>query len=386
MIGVIADDLTGASDAAVQFARRGLRSLVVLDRVDPRQIADAQGVAVDTDSRGVSAEVAYARVRQACDQLRPLEPDQLYKKVDSTLRGNLAAEIDAMMDAFGVCMAVVAPAYPAQGRTTRSGVHHVHGVQVHQAEPGRDPKAPVRDADLVRVLRAGSRRDVGHVGLETVRSGAASIRTESEQLAATGVSIVVCDAETDADLRAIADSVTREPDVLWVGSAGLAEQLVGSLGYSDGARCKVVVKADGPVLVVVGSLSEVTRRQVSVLAQRAAVYGVDQRFGFDQSLATGHDTVLVGPPATLARVTADCMQSHHIGGLILTGGETARAVCKELGVNRIQLLDEVERGVPLGLLIGGDDARLPVVTKAGAFGSDKTLLNALEQLKGGNIT
>lgn len=347
LVAVIADDLTGASDAGVQFARRGLRSHVVFDLQGQRLGDQAEVVAVDTDTRALSAHAAYVRVRHVAEQLRQLAPALVYKKVDSTLRGNLAAEIDAVMDAFNFTLAVVAPAYPAQGRTTRGGVQFLRG-------------APIHDADLVRMLRAGSRRD------------AASLR--------------VCDAETEADLRAIADSLRGRDDVLWVGSAGLAEQLAESLGCRVSAPPDAWRGMDGPILVVAGTTSEVTRRQLAALADQVRSCGADQPEDVRAALAAGRDAVLVGRSEPLGKLVAECVRFYRVGGLILTGGETARAVCSALGVAGIQLVDEMEPGVPLGLLRGGTSDGLPVVTKAGAFGSDSTLLHALQKLKGGNYT
>lgn len=379
-IAVIADDLTGASDAGVQFARRGLETLVVLDRLESVQTDLAHAIAVDTDTRGAPPDAAYARVREIAEQLHQLRPALVYKKIDSTLRGNVAVEIDAVMDAFGFELGIVAPAYPAQGRTTRHGVHYLRGVPVHQAEPGRDPVAPVRDADLMRVLGTLSGRKVRLVGLETIRRGQHAI--QRRVVDEDGGSLLVCDAELDTDLRNLVRSLADRQDVLWVGSAGLAEHLLASPSVPR----DVSVEAGGPILVVAGSLSEVTRRQVSALAHHICVYGVDQLAELHAALAIGHDAVLVGRSDPVAGLVAECVRAGRVGGLILTGGETARAVCRELGVAAIRLLAEVETGVPLGLLISNRPDPLPVVTKAGAFGSDTTLLHALQTLKGSNIT
>src|ERR671933_2238315 len=146
MIALIADDLTGASDAGVQFARRGLAARVLFDLDDPAAARDVEALVVDTDSRALPAAAAYARVRQVADHLRTARPEHVYKKIDSTLRGNLGAEIDAVMDALDFRLAVVAPAFPALGRTTRHGRHHLHGRPVHETEIGRDPKTPVRES------------------------------------------------------------------------------------------------------------------------------------------------------------------------------------------------------------------------------------------------
>src|SRR5438132_1607506 len=204
VIALIADDLTGASDAGVQFARRGLATHVVFDVPEGACTADVEALAVDTETRAVSPAEAYRRVRDVADRLCAMQPDHVYKKVDSTLRGNLGAEIDAVLDAFDLQLqlAIVAPAYPIMERTTRDGTHRLHGTPVHETEIGRDPKTPVRESNLVRLLESGSRRTPALVSLQTVERGPQAIRDEVDALARRGVSLVLCDAETDRALPA----------------------------------------------------------------------------------------------------------------------------------------------------------------------------------------
>jgi uncharacterized protein YgbK (DUF1537 family) len=413
VITLIADDLTGASDAGVQFARRGLITRVVFDISGDMHGLDA--VALDTETRARPPDEAYARVRQAAGVLRTLQPDRVYKKVDSTLRGNLGVEIDAVMDAFEFSIAVVAPAFPALGRTTQRGVHLLRGSPVHETEVGRDPKRPVRESHLVRLLAAESRRAVGHIDGEIVACGPEAVRGRVENLAASGVSIVICDATDDPALRSIAESVAGRRDVLWVGSAGLAEHLIPAHGLVTSAPRAIDETRRGPILTVVGSLSEMTRRQVSALhsARDVTVVEIEPTRIFDVetceaevsrcrdavvgALDEGRDVALVSGARrprsdhtegvehiadVLGAIAADGARARQLGGLILTGGDTARAVCRQLGITGIQLISEVESGVPLGFLVGNPAARLPVVTKAGAFGSDATLVRALDRLKG----
>ena len=416
MIALIADDLTGASDAGVQFARRGLATHVVFDVPEGACTADVEALAVDTETRAVSPAEAYRRVRDVADRLCAMQPDHVYKKVDSTLRGNLGAEIDAVLDAFDLQLqlAIVAPAYPIMERTTRDGTHRLHGTPVHETEIGRDPKTPVRESNLVRLLESGSRRTPALVSLQTVERGPQAIRDEVDALARRGVSLVVCDAETDRALRAVGKSLAGRRGVLWVGSAGLAEHLAELLELPQRTYVAPAIDAsDGPVLLVAGSVSEITRQQVatltaqrdttvvalhpSVLIGRDAACSAESDRGRDTvraTLAAGRDCALVIEPCAvrtegahelaeaLGRVAADAARSHRLRGLILTGGDTARAVCRHLGVSGIHLLAEVQPGVPLGRLVGNSAVQLLAVTKAGAFGSERTLLDALDRLKG----
>jgi len=416
VIALIADDLTGASDAGVQFARRGLATHVVFDVPERACAADVEALAVDTETRAASPAEAYRRVRDVADRLCAMQPDHVYKKVDSTLRGNLGAEIDAVMDAFDLQLAVVAPSYPVMARTTRYGTHRLHGTPVHETEIGRDPKAPVRESNLVRLLESGSRRRPALVSLETVELGPQAIRDEVDALALErGVSLVVCDAETDRALRAVGESLAYRRDVLWVGSAGLAEHLADLLELPRRRYVAPAIDAsDGPVLLVTGSVSEITRQQVAAFLARPGVSEVAldacassiggeparcaelerccQRL--HAALVRGSDCALIVDPRVgqvadadrlvdaLGRIAADAARSHRLRGLILTGGDTARAVCRHLGVSGIHLLAEIQPGVPLGRLVGNSAVQLLAVTKAGAFGSERTLLDALDRLKG----
>jgi uncharacterized protein YgbK (DUF1537 family) len=414
VIALIADDLTGASDAAVQFARRGLATRVVFEVGAPDNARSVQALAVDTETRGLPAEYAYARVRRFAVRLRELEPDLVYKKVDSTLRGNLATEIDAVMDAFELRLAIVAPAFPSLGRTTRHGLHQLHGVAVHETEVGRDPKTPVRESHLVLLLQKESRRHVGLIGTETVSQGAEAIRYAADAQGPQGASLLVCDAESDADLRAIADGLASRSDVLWVGSAGLAQHLVDALavGSTEAPLASTLCADAGPVVLVVGSVSEITRKQLAEVEKHRGVLRVDldprrlfgageaaeaeierSRAALERALDGGRDVALVagsqrvndqaaaGVAEALGSVAAECVRAHQLGGLIMTGGDTARAVCSRLSISGIDLVAEVEPGVPLGMLVGNTPVRLPAVTKAGGFGSASTLIHALDRLK-----
>jgi D-threonate/D-erythronate kinase len=411
VIAVIADDLTGATDAGVQFARRGLDTRVLFDVCEPAVTADVDVLVIDTDSRALSPEAAYARVRNVAERLRAFHPERVYKKVDSTLRGNLGAEIDAIMDAFAYPQAVVAPAFPALGRTTRDGLHRLRGRAVHETEIGRDPKTPVRESHLVSLLQTQSRRTAALVTLETVERGPRAIRDQVEAHLRRGAALLVCDAENDTALRTIAASCVDRPDTLWVGSAGLADHLADALAPpTSTTRVADLDGPDGPVLLVAGSVSQTTRQQVEAVRalQRSVTVELnpaalaDGHFEEEErcrrelgaALARGQDCslVIIGQPLrvemaprivdVLGRLAADCARSHRLRGFILTGGDTARAVCRHLGVAGIQLLAEIEPGVPLGRVVGRTSTPFLAVTKAGAFGSEQTLVHALHQLKG----
>src|SRR5918999_1963460 len=151
-VAIIADDLTGAADTGVQLARAGYRTAVAFRGAPIPPSEDLDAVALDTDSRAMPPGFAAKRVISASRAVR--DAPILYKKLDSTLRGPVAAELAAALEASGRDRAVVAPAFPAAGRTTADGVQLVRGVPVHETEARDDPRTPVREGHLPTLLAA----------------------------------------------------------------------------------------------------------------------------------------------------------------------------------------------------------------------------------------
>ncbi len=177
-VAIIADDLSSATDCGVAFSRRGMRTLVPLGSLgDLRRLPfDADVLSLDADSRALSPREAYEEIARAANALRGAgSVGEVYKSIDSTLRGNLGAEIDAAMDVFEADLAVVAPAFPLHGRTTVGGRHFLHGVPMDKTEMARDPACPVKESDLVALASSQSKRRAGLVDLGTLRAGGEAI-------------------------------------------------------------------------------------------------------------------------------------------------------------------------------------------------------------------
>jgi uncharacterized protein YgbK (DUF1537 family) len=297
-IAVIADDLTGAADTGVQLTRAGHRTAVAFGG----EHKGLDAVVVDTDSRGLPADEAAARVRAAARQLAGVPI--LMKKVDSTLRGPLAAEIGAAVEASGRTVAVVAPAYPATGRTTVGGVQLVDGEPVHRTRFAHDPVHPVHEADLVKLL-PGAR---------------------------------VHDASSEEDLERVVRSVGDPSSVLWVGSAGLAAALAAVYPGDHDADEPEEEPAGGPVLVVVGSANDTAREQIARLTAEGVPAVVMPIDGRDVSVAVvdaleSHGVCVLHPArrsgdpariaAALAEKAARATRGNPVCGLAHTGGDTA---------------------------------------------------------------
>jgi uncharacterized protein YgbK (DUF1537 family) len=389
-VAIIADDLTGAADTAVQFARAGYRTAVAFRGAPVPPANDLDAVALDTDSRAMPAGFAAKRVLEAVRTAR--DARIFYKKLDSTLRGPVAAELSAALGATGRDLVIVAPAFAAAGRTTARGVQLVRSVPVHETEARDDPRTPVREAHLPTLL-AGAFSSVVSLGVEDL-ADPATVRRALES-----APCVVADAGRDEDLEALVRAVPDPHEVLWAGSAGLALAL-GNL--YPGPYVGTTPSPHSPahaVLVVVGSLSGVARGQLRSLEEHgcatvpvaaadsgtldgavaaaraalaegscAALHSVEERGSSDAGSVV----------AALAEVAAGLSMEGLFDALVLTGGETAVGVARRLGAAGILLEGEAEPGIPVGTLIGPNPYR--VVTKAGGFGEPDTLTRTVEKL------
>jgi uncharacterized protein YgbK (DUF1537 family) len=262
---------------------------------------------------------------------------------------------------------------------------------------------------------------VGHVGVKDILAGPDGILAAMRRLQAAGRCVLVCDAWREEHLKMIALAGARlETPVLWVGSAGLAEHVPPVLGVGASTAGK------GPVLVIAGSVSGVTRNQVALLSQRSDVVFVEAdpcsflepaaatmeterccRIAVD-AIQSGKDVVIVsgyrdelvartietGRSSGLSgRQTSEAVASAlgvlcsrvvscaRPGGLVLTGGDIARSCCSRLSADGISVTREVAPGIPMGVLKGGPGSGLNVVTKAGAFGAEDALCRAVDSLK-----
>jgi uncharacterized protein YgbK (DUF1537 family) len=430
-IAVIADDLTGANDTGVQFAKQGLKTIVLMGLTHPPSMIEEDVVVVDTQSRALSPDEAYRKVADAARFFRESRFQVLFKKMDSTLRGNPGREIDAIMDACGQELAIVAPAFPKNGRTTIGGHLLLEGVPLEDTEIARDTLCPVMESHIPTLLSSQTVRKVGHLGIKSISAGQEQILETMIAGIADGERVIVCDAWRDEHLRMIAAAAMRlEKPLLWVGSAGLAETLPSVLGWDAVLSTKGTPgkrPAEGqPVVILAGSVSHVTRGQVKVLKQRADIEHIEMdpcellrpetevqeirrcfaiaitaaKAGRDIVITTGYSSEIVErvrqkthslnlSAQKTADAIADAMGSlcrqiamnAKLGGLVLTGGDIARSCCSRLSAAGLRVVEEVATGIPLCLLKGGDCDGLGVITKAGAFGSEEALCKALDCLK-----
>ncbi len=386
----------------MQFAKAGYLTTVWLRAASALDDRGSEIVVLDAVSRAVAPTRAHASLRDFLEKVDVRAPREIIKKIDSTLRGNLAAELRAILEALPEAFAVVAPAYPANGRTCRDGLLYVHGVRVDETDFARDPASPVRDARVDAHLGVPSVT----VALAAVRSGPDALARIIAEARAAGIRAAVVDAESDADLRALAALEDHRDDVVWAGSAGLMEVLAARSARASNPPA--IPHAEGPVVLLVGSVSAMTQRQIAAFALDPAAHTelldpavlLEGGAPLERALARaaaavarGADTLIVLDAAgdrahdahalrTRLAATADrIVPSDGAATVVLSGGDCARAFCERRGIRGMTLLAEVAPGIPISRAIG---AKLFLVTKAGGFGDPQTYRSLVAALHGAN--
>lgn len=425
IIGIVADDLTGANDTALQFHLKGCNTQILLDySIIPASTANTQVWAVNTQTRHLPVQAAVEIVKKATKSiLENLHVDYIYKKIDSTLRGNIAQEALATLEVLEGDAAVVVPAFPAEGRTTVGGYHLVKGMPIERTDVARDPHSPIYQSHIPTLLQQQVENPeiIAHIPLMTVMKGAGPLLIELKKLVDEGRKLIVVDAVTTTDMEQIALAIEKcTSKLLPCGAAGLAQVLAKSRLAEIKHQHIAKVIPPLPVLVISGSKSELSKVQLKKLAEfdefEAVIININR-----EQLNTKPDENLInsviehlqtekivavhyieeikedeGKEQTEEQKTEEqkTEESGNLPGLIIdflaelssqvmakqelilvaVGGETAYKYCSAVGSRNLQLIDQVEPSIPLCL----DHEARWIVTKSGNFGSPNTLVNIVK--------
>ena len=422
-LAIIADDITGACDCGVQLLKHGIAVAVVLaGHSFPCVKRDV--VAIDTNSRYSSGDDSYKTVRECCRHLREHETAVVYKKIDSCMRGNIGQELNAVHDVFNPDFVIIAPGHPRNGRQVINGTHYFNHAPLHESEVAKDPRMPLTESGVARMISRQAGRQVGHISYADIRRGCKCVVDKMEFFKQQGIAYITADSVCESDLESLMASVRQSGySVVWAGSAGLIEYLPEAYGLMSDCRNTTVPPGDIPVLFVMGSLSGIGREQLSALLRdgemglemKSSAVVADEarrhdeihrlrqaaqdafRQGRNVALHSSDDiekTRRVGEmnghsparvcdlvSATLSMVALELIKSNNIRRLFLTGGDTAHQVISQLSFTEYELIGEVEPGVPIGIL-HNDGAGIYVVTKAGSFGTKLAMINSLQKLRG----
>ena len=406
ILGCIADDFTGAGDVASTLAREGMRtSLIPTIEAVAEADCDAGVVALKTRSIAPAEAVAQslraleALLRQGCRQIM----FKYCSTFDSTPEGNIGPVAEALADALGVRGVVVCPAYPTNGRTVYQGHLFVADRLLSDTGMRDHPLCPMTESDLRRWLGFQAREPVGHVPHAIVAQGAAAIR----QSLAGPERLYVVDAIADNDLRAIGAAASQAR--LITGGSGVALGLPDNfraMGLIGGAATPVV-RALGPAIILSGSCSETTRRQVALYRDEHPSYEIDvgRLMAGDAILkeaddfATRHaaEAPLIFSSAAPAAVLAVATEHGSLGAaakveqlladlavravargarrIVVAGGETSGAVVSALDPGPMRVGEDIAPGVPA--LTAG---KIALALKSGNFGPPDFFMQAVTAL------
>lgn len=383
---LIADDLTGAADTSAPFASHGLSTRLLLD-IQQETPTTTQVTALSTRSRELEPEPAKAAVDYACrwvDQ-HGLRSQYLFKKIDSTLRGHIADELSVFVNHFGIERILVSPAFPSQGRTTLHGTHHVHGIPVSRTTFARNSFTD----HLPERFRKITDMPKHHIPIEKLR-GSQKLSLKFEQ-----PGMFIPDIQSDADMLRIVHAALESGITHFCGSAGLGRALAAALGRKPDHE-PAFEMCTKPLLIVAGSRNQATIDQVEearktgvpVVPLNAPNVDISREVQF--YLSHGKSVIMSSqtprteeftPDAVrgvLGELVREIIESVRPGMLVMTGGDVAAAVCRELSVTGVSLYGEIEPGMPVGALESTTVSGLPILTKAGGFGDRRAFVRMLE--------
>jgi 2-keto-3-deoxygluconate transporter len=415
---IVTDDFTGATDTGVQFSKKQLRTIVITNKdYINKSLKDCDVLVVDTESRFDSKETAYRKTYEIGTIIKEKNIKYIYKKLDSTFRGNIGAEISGIMDSLEIHHAFIVPALPSNGRITKNGNVYVKGVLLAETEIADDPKTPVIESYIPKIISQQTDKKIEVIDYKDVLAGEQNLIRSMQQHINNGIHMIVIDAQEKEDLDLIASAVAAiKEQVLFVGSSGLAEYLP---EYFD------IKKEKKSNIIIAGSVSDVTRKQIDYAKEKLAVTLIDVEIGtlftkaklleknriigiIKKSSQKGEDIIIRSATSKttvtksfekgqeygldkykvsetiasfLGEIASYIIQEIKINGILFTGGDTAIKATQCLNISGTIIQDEILPGVPYGHFVNEKYKHIIVVSKAGGFGNEDAIYQVLNFLK-----
>lgn len=434
-IGVVADDLTGAMTAGVLLARSKAKTAVFFNEDNICEAADFDAVLVSTGSRAMNDKDAYEAVRKAAVKLKEGGAVYFSKRIDTTMRGRIGAEIDAMLDVLGDdAIAVIVPAMPQSRRILVGGFNLIDGKALSETAVAQDIKTPVRESFVPDILSEQSRRKVGQVLLSRIQKGTEETIRAFREVRVEGAQLIVADAVTLEHIRTIAEAVLlMEWNVLAADPGPFTRMLNFKRGLlqeeSDNLPPRSMKNESKTALVIAGSATSVSENQINALCanekhyrisvdplrlaeggkpaekeisasvERAlellnnrcpravifetALHGIKLNLAKSDELhhySEGTSSKLLNTGlGQIAKGILDSAGQERIAGIYATGGDTLEAVCRQLGTAYLEMLDYVIPQADIGRSCGSYP-NLPIIGKGGMTGNDGTAIEIVNRL------
>lgn len=416
-IGVVADDVTGANDIGIMFAKNHYSTAVFPLKLVQQEMfmEETQGldtIIIDTDSRFDDKELAAEKVRQATRLLMELGCDMYHNKTCSVFRGNIGAEFDAMQDVLGVTCSMVIAAFPGNGRTTLEGLHYVYGELLENSQFKEDPIHPMNTSSLKEIMQQQTKRKIANITVAELELGLAAVKDRMECLKKE-YAYIIFDVRNQKDLQLVARAVKDEKNIC--GSSAIGEEL---------PKVYEPCISQGGVLTVVGSLTKQSQSQITYMKERGyPVYEFHTDCIYDEEELNREMQTIVAKAveamslrenvvihtsnekqqikATKERgkqlrltdeeigkkisnsifcMTECIMKQGQYSKLVVAGGDTSAAITAGLKIHKMLILQEIETGVP-SMKASTKFGNIDLVLKSGSFGSESFLEKAAECLR-----
>ncbi len=426
VVGIIADDLTGANDTALQFHQRGASTKILLDSdCTPKVKAGTEVWALSSESRNVLADEAILRVEKVISTFTEnFNFEFYYKKIDSTLRGHIALETLTVLNTLDYDAAIIIPAFPQEGRITVGGYHLAKGTPIGRTEIAIDPHSPITESHVPTLLRSqlgeASADIVGTIDLRTILNGAGPILMRINELISEGKRLIVADSTSITDIEQIALAISKcDKKILPTGTAAGAQVL--SKYWLAGIKKDDIEINLGklPKLIISGTATQITANQIKKLEQSddyedinfialemseildgindeiveriinnlksgvtVCIHTSDLIANFDGFSDDSFNAELTKEKFAsmitdfLAELTKRILEKIEVI-LITLGGETSYKCCKAISSNELRLIDEVAPAIS----ICSDINNKWIITKSGNLGNTNTLIEILKYLE-----
>ncbi|SHJ81750.1 four-carbon acid sugar kinase family protein [Hespellia stercorisuis] len=438
LIGGIADDLTGATTTGVLLARSKARTAVFFNEEaaeNAKGLDELETIMISSNSRPLPADEAYEKVKSATLTLKRMGVKHFQKRIDTTLRGGIGVEIDAMLDQLDDTVAVVVPAMPQSRRILVGGYSVIDGVALINTPVAHDVRTPVTENYIPKLLAKQTKRKVGLVALDKVLAGEDAVSEKLLAERAAGCEVIVVDAITLEDVDVIAKScIQLKWNILTVDPGPFTAKLAfnrGLIGEEEPNVPEGSAEGSGKtVLIAAGSATPVTKKQMGILCEdprhvRISVEPIPLIEGSETALdeafkAINRAVELLdsdNPPRAILFETAlhgellnldeeDAKRNYaggmsadrinaglgtiisqvleqvgqdRVAGIYTTGGDTMVNVCYQLGVQCLEVIDYVIPQTDVTRLIGNYDG-LPAIGKGGLTGNDHTACDIVDRL------
>ena len=375
---VIADDLTGALDTGVQFAKEKIKTVVTTElEWNTLSLDGVEVLVIDTETRHLQEKEAFDRIKRVLEIAKEKEIKYLYKKTDSTLRGNIGIEFLAICQTYDRPIMFI-PAFPKLKRSTRNGIQYIDGTPIHMTSFSKDPLNPVRKSYIPKIIEEQAKLESSIVKIDCYNN-----------LSITDSDIYIFDAESDKDLLTIGETLKRKHMLkITAGCAGFAEILPKLIDFKrDRRQVNLNIKGDH-IVIICGSINERSLKQIEFAKEKLGFLDIVlSKQEISNELNTLSEDIFSNKRIAIrAEILQDPKNLHHrildklaniteeihnrigLNTFIIFGGDTLFKIIEKLKIEYLEPVGEIETGVAVSKakIV---EKELVFITKAGGFGN-----------------